>query len=84
MSDELITLPRLPRQLNVQQQNKRSTDALRATAVYWRVNGVPPLLRAVATAQGVDWNFAIILDLAIDFPGMPRLFGELLTQHYLG
>lgn len=70
---------REPRQLNVQQQNERVLRSLRSEARYWRTHPVPEALQACAHEHGVDLSMAIVLDLEIGFPGMPHLFGELLT-----
>lgn len=67
------------RQLNVQQQNLVTEDGIRRSAVYWRMHQLPVALLAVASARGVDCNSAIVLRLEVDFPGMPRLFGVLVT-----
>ena len=41
---------------------------------------MPSALIEVASSRGVDCSKAIVLKLEIDFPGMPRLFGMLLTK----
>ncbi|MGJ7529684.1 hypothetical protein [Variovorax sp. GB1P17] len=71
---------REPRQLNVQQQNARVERSLRATASYWKRHGVPPILAGVGAERGVRWEKSIVVELGIDFPGMPSIFGELVTQ----
>lgn len=71
---------RRKRQLNVQEQNALLAQRLRETACYWRENTVPPALEAYARSQGIDWSGTIILQLELDFPGMPALFGLLLTD----
>jgi hypothetical protein len=72
---------RLARQLNVQQQNSLMEEAVRSSAVRWRRHGVPQALRVVGQERGVLWERSIVVELDIDFPGMPQLFGLLLTQH---
>jgi hypothetical protein len=67
------------RQQNVQQQNQSSKETIRRTAVHWRQHPLPKALLDYAASQGVDCGRSIFLKLEIDFPGMPRLFGELLT-----
>lgn len=47
--------------------------------MYWRQHSPPKALLDYAASQGVDCGRAIFLRLDIDFPGMPRLFGTLLT-----
>jgi hypothetical protein len=71
---------REPRQLNVQQQNARTLQSLRSTAEHWRTHPVPEALLLAARQRGVDLSSAIVVDLEIDFPGMPSLFGVLLTK----
>ncbi|MDR3158407.1 MAG: hypothetical protein LBU11_05235 [Zoogloeaceae bacterium] len=68
------------RQLNVQQQNAIVEDGIRRTASYWRLNGIPEALKIAGLERGVNWSKSIVVDLDIDFPGMPSLFGLLLTQ----
>ena len=68
------------RQQSVQQQNTATEEAVRHEAMYWRSNALPAALVEVASARGVDCATAIVVRLEIDFPGMPRLFGMLLTH----
>lgn len=74
-------MQREPRQLNVQQQNARAEQSLRSVAQYWRECGAPEALRLCAEERGLQWNQSIVINIEIDFPGMPDLFGILLTQH---
>lgn len=37
-------------------------------------------LRQVAQERGVDCDRAVVIRFEIDFPGMPRVFGQLLTS----
>lgn len=74
-----MPLPRY-RKLNVQQQNALVEDSIRREAMYWRQNPLPDALRVSGLEQGVEWDRSIVIGLNIDFPGMPRLFGLLLTQ----
>lgn len=69
-----------PSQLNVQQQNARTLRSLQSTAQYWRTHPVPEALQLSAQQRGVDLSKSIVVSLDIDFPGMPSLFGVLLTQ----
>ena len=69
------------RQLNVQEQIAIVASEIALTASFWRDRGVPVSLANYAERQGVCWSKTIILKLDIDFPGMPRLFGLLLTQN---
>ncbi|MOA45116.1 hypothetical protein D3C78_1674820 [compost metagenome] len=50
------------------------------TARFWRDRGIPISLAKYAESQGICWSKTIILELDVNFPGMPRLFGLLLTQ----
>ena len=68
------------RQLNVQQQNLIAEQGIRREAEYWRTHAIPEPLRVYAASHGVQWDRSIIIFLEIDFPGMPQLFGLLLTQ----
>lgn len=68
------------RQLNVQEQNTITAHKISITASYWRDRGVPACLAEYAESQGVVWSDTVVLKLEIDFPGMPSLFGLLLTQ----
>jgi hypothetical protein len=72
--------PRPYRQLNVQQQNALEEQQLRSTAMYWRENGIPEALRKCGQERGVNWNRSVIVDLETEFPGIPSLFGVVLTQ----
>jgi len=67
-------------QLNVQQQNSRILQAIRSSAEYWRTHTIPEPLRLSAQQRNVNLETSIILNLDIDFPGMPSLFGVLLTS----
>lgn len=69
------------RQLSVQEQIAIVASEIALTASFWRDRGVPVSLANYAERQGVCWSKTIILKLDIDFPGMPRLFGLLLTQN---
>jgi len=73
-------MKREPRQLNVQQQNARTEESVRSESTYWREHGVPEALRICGEQRGVQWHKAIVVGLDQDFPGMPSLFGVLLTQ----
>jgi len=73
---------REPRQSNVQQQNAYVERSLHAEASYWRRHGVPPILARVGVERGVQWERSIVIKLGIDFPGMPSIFGELVTHDH--
>ncbi|CAI8913184.1 hypothetical protein [Pseudomonas donghuensis] len=68
------------RQLNVQEQNAVCAHRLMTIARAWRATGVPVALAQFGQRQGIDWSATIVLDLQVDFPGMPSLSGMLLTQ----
>ncbi|WP_431052210.1 hypothetical protein [Roseateles sp. L2-2] len=70
----------MSRQQNVQQQNALAKFRIRDIASHWRATPWPVALRQVAQERGVDCDRAIVIRLEIDFPGMPRLFGQLLTS----
>jgi hypothetical protein len=65
----------------VQEQNARDERAILKTAEYWRKTPLPLALQSCGEARGVVWSKSIVLKLEVDFPGMPRLFGQLLNQH---
>lgn len=67
------------RQQNVQ-QHQGAEEAIRRTVTYWRQHALPKALVDCAAARDVDCGKSIVLKLEIDFPGMPRLFGLLLTS----
>ena len=69
-----------PRQSNVQQQNAHVERSLRAEASYWRQHGVPPILARVGVERGIQWDRSIVIELGVDMPGIPSIFGELVTQ----
>ncbi|MGE8405666.1 MAG: hypothetical protein ACN6QH_01315 [Pseudomonas sp.] len=68
------------RQLNVQEQIAIVANEIALTANFWRDRGIPISLAKYAEHHGICWSKTIILKLDVDFPGMPRLFGLLLTQ----
>lgn len=70
----------MSRQQNVRQQNAIAEAHLRSGANHWRATPWPVALRRAAQARGVNCDRAIVIRLEIDFPGMPRLFGQLLTS----
>ncbi|MDH6166763.1 hypothetical protein M2282_001910 [Variovorax boronicumulans] len=74
-----MPLPR-HRRLNVQEQNALAEVSIRNEATHWRLNPLPEALRVAGLERGVQWEKSIVVDLDIDFPGMPRLFGLLLAQ----
>jgi len=70
------------KQRNVQQQNEMTASAIRAVARRCRETRWPQALSAVAHDRGVDVDGAILVDFAIDFPGMPQLWGMLLASSH--
>jgi hypothetical protein len=70
----------LSKQENVQQQNDLVEAGIRASAIHWRQTDWPGALIRAAQERGVDCKRSIVVDLDVDFPGMPRLFGLLLTD----
>jgi hypothetical protein len=68
------------RQHNVQQQNSLEEQSLRSEVKHWRENGVPEALRKVGEERGVNWSRSIVIDLQVNFPGMPSYFGTVVTQ----
>lgn len=68
------------RQLNVQEQNALAEHRIYLTARYWRENKLPRALFEYGKKQNLSWSQSIILQLEIDFPGMPSLIGTVLTD----
>ncbi|TBU72000.1 hypothetical protein DNK06_23015 [Pseudomonas daroniae] len=68
------------RQLNVQEQNALAEHRIYLTANYWQDNELPRALFEYGKKKNLSWNQSIILQLEIDFPGMPRLIGTILTD----
>jgi hypothetical protein len=68
------------RQLNVQEQNAVTAHRLTETARLWRDAAIPVALARFGERQGIDWSETVVLDLEVDFPGMPRLYGLILDQ----
>ena len=68
------------RQLNVQEQNAIAEHKLFLTAKYWQEHPIPLALIAYGNEQGILWSQTIVLELEIDFPGMPSLTGRILSN----
>jgi hypothetical protein len=68
------------RRLNVQQQNALVEKSIRNGAIYWRREPLPRVLKVCGEERGVIWDKSVVLDLNIDFSGMPAIFGLLVTQ----
>ncbi|MFS1286446.1 hypothetical protein ACLRDI_01905 [Pseudomonas piscis] len=68
------------RQLSVQEQNALDAHWIESTARAWQEGNLPLALSDYAATRGVDWSSSIVIKLEVDFPGMPSLFGTLLTQ----
>ncbi|MEA5673969.1 hypothetical protein VA602_21850 [Pseudomonas sp. MH2] len=68
------------RQLNVQEQNTLVAHRLMETAKAWLVRGIPVALKHYGESKGIRWSETIVLNLEVDFPGMPNLYGLLLTH----
>lgn len=68
------------RQLNVQEQNALVAHRLMLTAKVWLARGIPLALKNYGETKGIRWSETVVLDLEVDFPGMPSLYGLLLTH----
>ncbi|MFJ2709685.1 hypothetical protein ACIOZM_02210 [Pseudomonas sp. NPDC087346] len=68
------------RQLNVQEQNAPVAHRLMVTAKAWLARGIPLVLKNYGESKGIRWSETVVLDLEVDFPGMPSLYGLLLTH----
>lgn len=69
----------MSKQYCVQQQNALTLAAIRQTAVWWRARPLPDALCECAASHGVALEAAIMLDLQLAFPGMPAVYGKLLS-----
>jgi hypothetical protein len=70
------------KQQNVQQQNEATELQIRAVARRRRETSWPDALIGVARERGAADDRAILVDFAMDFPGMPQLRGPLLTPSH--
>lgn len=43
---------------------------------------MPPTLASLGEERGINWGRSIGIELGIDFPGMPGISGELVTQDH--
>ena len=68
------------RQINVQEQNTIAQYKLLSIAKYWQAHPIPQALISCGEERGVLWTKAIVLELGIDHPGMPSLFGRILSS----
>lgn len=64
----------------MQEQNALVAHRLVVTAKTWLVRGIPLALKNYGESKGIKWSETVVLDLEIDYPGMPRLYGLLLTH----
>jgi hypothetical protein len=67
------------KQYCVQQQNAITEAAIRLTAAWWRARPLPDALRQCAASHGVALGTALMLDLQLACPGMPAVYGKLLS-----
>lgn len=67
------------KQYSVQQQNALTLAAIKQTAAWWRARPLPDALRDCAASHGVALGAALMLDLRLAFPGMPAVYGRLLS-----
>ena len=67
-------------QLNVQEQNAIAEHNLLSIAKYWQEHPLPQALISCGKERGVLWSKTIVLELDIDYPGMPNLFGRILSS----
>ena len=64
----------------MQEQNALVAHTLIVTAKAWLARGGPLALKNYGESKGVRWSETVVLGLEVDFPGMPRLYGLLLTH----
>ncbi|MDX8122339.1 hypothetical protein SKZ59_11175 [Janthinobacterium sp. GMG2] len=69
----------MSRQYSVQQQNAQTLAAIKQTAAWWRARPVPDALCQYAASHGVALSAALMLDLRLAYPGMPAVYGKLLS-----
>ena len=69
----------MSKQYSVQQQNAQTLAAIKQTAAWWRARPLPDALRQCAASHGVALGTALMLDLQLAWPGMPAVYGKLLS-----
>ena len=69
----------MSKQYSVQQQNALTLAAIKQTAAWWRARPLPDALRQCAASHGVALGTALMLDLRLAYPGMPSVYGKLLS-----
>ena len=69
----------MSKQYSVQQQNALTQAAIKQTAAWWRARPLPDALRLCAASHGVALDAALMLDLQLAWPGMPAVYGKLLS-----
>ena len=69
----------MSKQYCVQQKNAITEAAIRLTAAWWRARPLPDALRQCAASHGVALGTALMLDLQLAWPGMPAVYGKLLS-----
>ena len=69
----------MSRHYSVQQQNTLTQAAIRQKAAWWRARPLPEALRQYAASHGVALGTSIMLDLRLAYPGMPAVYGKLLS-----
>ena len=69
----------MSKQYSVQQQNAQTLAAIKQTAAWWRARPLPDALRLCAASHGVALGTSIMLDLRLAYPGMPAVYGKLLS-----
>ena len=69
----------MSKQYSVQQQNALTQAAITQTAAWWRARPLPDALRQCAASHGVTLGTALMLDLQLAWPGMPAVYGKLLS-----
>lgn len=69
----------MSKQYSVQQQNAQTQATIKQTAAWWRARPLPDALRQCAASHGVALGTALMLDLQLAWPGMPAVYGKLLS-----
>ncbi|MGK5047949.1 hypothetical protein ACQ4WP_18930 [Janthinobacterium sp. GB4P2] len=69
----------MSKQYSVRQQNALTLAAIKQTAARWRARLLPDALRQCAASHGVALGTALMLELQLACPGMPAVYGKLLS-----
>lgn len=71
----------MKKQKNVQEQIKDTRESIKATAEFWRNNGLPDYVKSIFEQKNIKFNTSILLEYDRFYPGMSSDFGILLTEN---